>query len=751
MGDDARFRFGPFELDAGAFRLSRSGAAVPVEPKAFHVLRLLLERAPKVVDKAEIFTLVWKDVAVTDNALTRVIAQIRKALEDDPRTPRYIETVATRGYRFIAAVTPVAIADATADPPAGESLPGSTIAVGASRARSTWFLSAAAAAIVLLSAAAWVGSRFGPHGASSGVAPHWTGAPDIARFAAARPQQVTTGKGFDGFLTFAPDGKSMAYASDRSGALELYVQGVAAGSIATPLTNNGRHNVQPAWSPDGQFIAYHEMAGNGIWIVPSRGGVARKITTFGAHPAWSPDGRRIAFQSLPLTDVNPIRTPGALSTIWIVDAFNGKEPTAVTTAGYPAGPHLAPAWNRNSTDIYFANPTRDAARGTSLWSAGADGGQPRQISAHERLSPDYAVRPDGQGVYFVARGTNTIWWLPLEDQGESGAEPQPTGLPAVGSMISGLSLSPDGRRLAWTVIDSSSHLWATAGGNRPAHQPARPLTDGAGIHYGFPAPSSDGRTALVGVRHGSGANLFLLAAEGPPRQLTTDAGSHSGPSWLPGEREIAFVTDHGGEPAFWAVDPETGRERRLFPLSALPLPAGSGASTAAPAANIAFSRDFTRLAMSIVTDGAANIWTAPLSGFRPEGPLSQRTFERDGGSYPSWSPDGRWIAYQCAEGTDTHVCVIGRDGAGRTRLTNEAGQSWIGGWAPDGDGIIFASRRKGVWNVATVSRSTSAVRTLTDFTEPRFYVRYPRWDGAGGRAIFERSDTSGRIWTVDLP
>ena len=99
-----RYLFGDFELDLGTFRLLRSGEPVFVEPKALDLLRLLIEQAPQVVDKNDIFRIVWKDVAVTDNALTRLVAQLRRALQDDARAPRYIETAATRGYRFVAEV-----------------------------------------------------------------------------------------------------------------------------------------------------------------------------------------------------------------------------------------------------------------------------------------------------------------------------------------------------------------------------------------------------------------------------------------------------------------------------------------------------------------------------------------------------------------------------------------------------------------------------------------------------------------------
>jgi DNA-binding winged helix-turn-helix (wHTH) protein len=101
MNTSSRFQFGRYELDSGTFKLLRDGVPVALEPKGIDLLRLLLERAPRVVEKQEIFAIVWKDVAVTDNALTRLVTHIRKVLDDDARTPRYIETIATRGYRFV--------------------------------------------------------------------------------------------------------------------------------------------------------------------------------------------------------------------------------------------------------------------------------------------------------------------------------------------------------------------------------------------------------------------------------------------------------------------------------------------------------------------------------------------------------------------------------------------------------------------------------------------------------------------------
>lgn len=98
------YRFGEFVVDTGAFRLTRNGEALKTEPKALDVLVCLLERPGQVVSKHDLVADVWKGIAVTDNALTRVVANLRRTLDDHPEHPRYIETVPTRGYRFIAAV-----------------------------------------------------------------------------------------------------------------------------------------------------------------------------------------------------------------------------------------------------------------------------------------------------------------------------------------------------------------------------------------------------------------------------------------------------------------------------------------------------------------------------------------------------------------------------------------------------------------------------------------------------------------------
>ena len=84
----------------------RGDTVVPLTPKLLDLLLHLLDHAGELVTKEALLDAIWPDANVTDNALTQAISELRQALGDDPSSPRYIKTVARRGYRFIAAVTP---------------------------------------------------------------------------------------------------------------------------------------------------------------------------------------------------------------------------------------------------------------------------------------------------------------------------------------------------------------------------------------------------------------------------------------------------------------------------------------------------------------------------------------------------------------------------------------------------------------------------------------------------------------------
>ena len=108
------FRFADVEVCEAEFSVARAGRRLPVEPKAFKVLLYLLLNPGRLIPKDELLDAVWGDTAVTENSLTRSIALLRHVLGDDPHQARYVETVATIGYRFIC---PVEVVEHARDKP----------------------------------------------------------------------------------------------------------------------------------------------------------------------------------------------------------------------------------------------------------------------------------------------------------------------------------------------------------------------------------------------------------------------------------------------------------------------------------------------------------------------------------------------------------------------------------------------------------------------------------------------------------
>jgi DNA-binding winged helix-turn-helix (wHTH) protein len=95
-----RARFGPFVLDTGARELRRDGAPVHLSPKAYQLLETLIKRRPDALSKADLQDILWPDTFVVETNLANLVGEVRAALGDDPRRPRYLRTVHRFGYAF---------------------------------------------------------------------------------------------------------------------------------------------------------------------------------------------------------------------------------------------------------------------------------------------------------------------------------------------------------------------------------------------------------------------------------------------------------------------------------------------------------------------------------------------------------------------------------------------------------------------------------------------------------------------------
>ena len=129
------FEFGPFRLDLSERLLARNGKAVPLAPKLFETLVILVENSGHTLEKDELMKRLWPDTFVEESSLAQNIFQLRKALSDDNLHRQYIETVPKRGYRFSADVREIVHSDdeaASSSPTNGRSFinedePGLTV------------------------------------------------------------------------------------------------------------------------------------------------------------------------------------------------------------------------------------------------------------------------------------------------------------------------------------------------------------------------------------------------------------------------------------------------------------------------------------------------------------------------------------------------------------------------------------------------------------------------------------------------
>src|SRR5580704_13609164 len=98
------FTFDDVKVETRTGEVFKAGAAVSLEPKAFRLLVFLIENRDRLVEKEEILDVLWKGISVTENVLASAVAKLRRTLGDDSKTGKYIQTVHTRGYRFVANV-----------------------------------------------------------------------------------------------------------------------------------------------------------------------------------------------------------------------------------------------------------------------------------------------------------------------------------------------------------------------------------------------------------------------------------------------------------------------------------------------------------------------------------------------------------------------------------------------------------------------------------------------------------------------
>jgi len=370
-------QFGIFEADLEAGELRRSGVRVHLQSQPFKLLAALLEHPGEVVSRETLQLELWgADTTVDfDHSLGIAVNKLREALNDSAENPRFVETLAKRGYRFIAPVKVV-------DPHASAGVADSSAAKARAGSPLGWWLAGCLALVCLL-----------------------LGLFLIVRQPVRRPFRVvqvtfsghvlTNDLDVESFSSSASDGTRIYFSHMDNGNPVLAVALAANGEISNfPLPSEIGAPLIGALSPDGSKLVVrgHLQAEpeQPLWIVPTLGGDARRVPNVLAHDAtWMPDGERLLVAS------------GNELTIVAAD---GSDPHRLLTV---QGMAFWLRWSADGSRLRFT--LRDPKRQTSeLWEVAADGS-----NAHS-LFPGWSQpaseccgnwTPDGQ--YFVFQSSHS--------------------------------------------------------------------------------------------------------------------------------------------------------------------------------------------------------------------------------------------------------------------------------------------------------------------------------------------------------
>ena len=639
-GSARRVQFGIFEADLNTGELRRSGIRVRLQSQPFKLLAVLLEHPGEVVSRETLQMELWgSDTTVDfDHSLGIAVNKLRDALDDSAENPRFVETLAKRGYRFIAPVKGV-------DPVAAGPLEAPVAQPG--DARLTRWQMLTAALVLLCLALVTILMLRGPLRTPYRIAQvTYSG------------HVLTNDVDVESFSSSASDGTRIYFSHIENGTPVLAVALAANGEISHfNLPSEIGAPLIGSLSPDGSrlVVRSHLQAEpeQPLWIVPTLGGDAQRVPNITAHDAtWMPDGQRLLVASG--------------NDLVIVDPDGSDPHKLLTTPGRAF-------WLRWSPDGKLLRYTlRDPNRQTSeLWQVNADGSDPHPLFpgwSNPASECCGSWTPDGQ--YFIfqsghtghseiwvrrehpwyladrkprqitngplfyeapatAPGSDRVFFIGADEQIELlRAMAHSTAFTPLDQNLSAASLaqySPDGKWIAWLNASDNSLWRSRADGSERIELTTPPLRI-----FTMKWSPDDKRLAVMGLEPGQPWKIYLIDAEGGKlTPVFEENRNQADPSWAPGGTSIVFGRlpdrmDNGKDKAIYSLNLATHQ------VTQIPGSSGLFSPRLSPDGRYIAAMPLNQHALMLY-NCATQRWT---------------TLAVHGVGDPTWSHDSRYVYFQ---------------------------------------------------------------------------------------------------------
>jgi tricorn protease len=481
------------------------------------------------------------------------------------------------------------------------------------------------------------------------------------------------------------------------------------GGIARPVTMHEAHDIAPVFSPDGRWIAFssNRHGSYDVFVVPTLGGKPRRLTFDSATDmvnGWSPDGKQVLFSSSRTTSF-----PAAFE-LYTVPFEGGMERRITLTEGKegafsPDGKRIA--YVRGPGSWY-----RKGYRGSSnddIWICNAaDGGNNQQITTFNGQDTSPMWSPDGQTIYYVSEFFGNPANIVRQDAAGKNKPQLVTFHKEDG--VRRARISGNGE---WIVYECGADVWVVS--TREGETPRKVAIE---VH------ADDKANTERTVTFTSGASEFSLSRDekyvafvvhgeifrmpnsgGKATRMTDSPAFDHSIAWSPDSKKIIFASDRNGHEDLYLLEPDDPEHPEL--ISAHKFKTKQLTFTPEAEFGISFSPDGKRVAYI----RAGQLWTMNPDGTDQKPIVKEvQVFDYD------WSPDGKWLAFARIDGSfASEMYIVPSDGSAEAKnvtryATFNAGITWSG----NGKGISFLSHRRNFTSVQVMALQKPSVPGTPD-------------------------------------